>query len=76
MKTSSNLFKFNFKVEHKQIFDDLTSSTMDPDMIKRNVFIHSDAYSATKNTHAIVVCTEWDEIIVIILLIVNGYAIK
>jgi UDPglucose 6-dehydrogenase len=44
--------------------NDLISSTLDPAMVKRNVFIHTDAYSATKNTHALVVCTEWDEFIV------------
>ena len=26
--------------------------------------IHDDPYSATKSTHAIVICTEWDEFVV------------
>lgn len=52
------------KVEPQQIMNDLISSTLDPAMVKKNVFIHTDAYSATKNTHALVVCTEWDEFIV------------
>lgn len=52
------------QVEPQQIMNDLISSTLDPAMVKRNVFIHTDAYSATKNTHALIVCTEWDEFIV------------
>jgi UDPglucose 6-dehydrogenase len=59
------------KVEPHQIMNDLISSTLDPAMVKRNVFIHQDAYSATKNTHALVVCTEWDEFIVSFELIIG-----
>ncbi|KAH0539551.1 UDP-glucose 6-dehydrogenase [Cotesia glomerata] len=49
------------KVEESQIIDNL--SAFDVDNIKNRVNIYHDAYSATKNTHAIVLCTEWDEFI-------------
>lgn len=32
--------------------------------LKNRISIYKDAYSATKDTHAIVVCTEWDEFMV------------
>ncbi|XP_012063955.1 PREDICTED: UDP-glucose 6-dehydrogenase [Atta cephalotes] len=53
------------KVEETQIIQDLThpSITSDPKDIKSRISIYKDAYSATKNTHAIVLCTEWDEFI-------------
>lgn len=46
--------------------EDLThpSVTDFPENIRKVVKIHNDAYSAVENTHAIVVCTEWDEFIV------------
>ncbi|XP_065339648.1 UDP-glucose 6-dehydrogenase isoform X1 [Cloeon dipterum] len=59
----AHLHIYDPKVEPHQIVDDLNSSTMDPDIVNRNVVIHSDAYSATKNTHALIVCTEWDEFV-------------
>ncbi|XP_063982528.1 UDP-glucose 6-dehydrogenase [Diachasmimorpha longicaudata] len=47
------------KVEESQIMDDLSSLGLSD--LKKSVNIYHDAYTATKNTHAIVVCTEWDE---------------
>ena len=46
--------------------EDLTQPiiTDDPDHVRKSVFIHSDAYSACSKTHAIVLCTEWDEFVV------------
>ncbi|KAI0986438.1 hypothetical protein GJ496_002454 [Pomphorhynchus laevis] len=29
--------------------------------IKKSVFCYDDAYSAAENSHALIVCTEWDE---------------
>ncbi|XP_057336817.1 UDP-glucose 6-dehydrogenase-like [Microplitis mediator] len=49
------------KVEETQILDNL--SAVDIDDVKNRVNIFDNAYSATTNTHAIVVCTEWDEFI-------------
>ncbi|EFN75169.1 UDP-glucose 6-dehydrogenase [Harpegnathos saltator] len=53
------------KVEEAQIIEDLThpSVTSNPEHVKSRISIYKDAYSATKNTHAIVLCTEWDEFI-------------
>ncbi|PSN57907.1 UDP-glucose 6-dehydrogenase [Blattella germanica] len=50
-------------VEPTQIVDDLThpSVTEEPEKVKSSIKIHNDPYSATMGTHAIVVCTEWDE---------------
>lgn len=54
------------KVEESQIIEDLThpSVTNDPEYVKSRISIYKDAYSATKGTHAIVLCTEWDEFVV------------
>jgi len=56
----------NLQVEKTQVIQDLThpSVTNNPEDIKSRISIYKDAYSATKNTHAIVLCTEWDEFIV------------
>lgn len=40
------------------------SVTNDPEHVKSRIGIYKDAYSATKGTHAIVLCTEWDEFVV------------
>jgi len=48
---------------------DLTSPfvTDDPEAVKTQVNIHANAYVAAKGTHAIVICTEWDEFVVSLL---------
>ncbi|XP_012173852.1 UDP-glucose 6-dehydrogenase isoform X2 [Bombus vosnesenskii] len=53
------------KVEESQIIEDLThpSVTNDPEYVKSRISIYKDAYSVTKDTHAIVLCTEWDEFV-------------
>lgn len=38
--------------------------TDDPDKVLNLAKIQVDPYSAAKDTHAIVICTEWDEFIV------------
>ena len=40
----------------------------EPEMIKNRVSIYNDPYDATQNTHAIVLCTEWDEFVVSIFI--------
>ncbi|XP_014220016.1 UDP-glucose 6-dehydrogenase [Copidosoma floridanum] len=59
----AKLHIYDPKVEDAQIFLDLTHPrvTSDPEYVVSRVSIYKDAYSATKNTHAIVLCTEWDE---------------
>lgn len=51
------------KVEKSQIIDDLSKGHFSADSKKLDdyVSIFDDPYSATANTHAIIVCTEWDE---------------
>ncbi|VVC43165.1 UDP-glucose/GDP-mannose dehydrogenase, dimerisation,UDP-glucose/GDP-mannose dehydrogenase,UDP- [Cinara cedri] len=53
------------KVEHEQIQRDLTHPyvTENPEAVMKSIEIHNDPYYATINTHAIVICTEWDEFI-------------
>lgn len=51
------------KVEKSQIITDLTSPrvTDQPDEIRKSIEIFTDPYEAISGTHAIVICTEWDE---------------
>ncbi|RKP19944.1 nucleotide sugar dehydrogenase [Rozella allomycis CSF55] len=53
------------KVEEEQIFFDLIEPGVysNENQVKKLVKVHKDAYSATLNTDALVVCTEWDEFI-------------
>ncbi|KAF2887648.1 hypothetical protein ILUMI_18525, partial [Ignelater luminosus] len=52
-------------VEPSQIYEDLTHPSIcdSPEYVRKSVKIYSDAYTATNGTHAIVLCTEWDEFI-------------
>ncbi|XP_014220926.1 UDP-glucose 6-dehydrogenase isoform X1 [Trichogramma pretiosum] len=61
----AKLHIYDPKVEESQIMSDLShcGATLEPELVKSRVSIFKDAYSATKNTHAIVVCTEWDEFV-------------
>lgn len=36
-------------------------ATEDPEQVQKLVQVHFDPYSAAKDAHAIVICTEWDE---------------
>ncbi|XP_046388450.1 UDP-glucose 6-dehydrogenase [Ischnura elegans] len=59
----AKLHIYDPKVDHDQIIQDLTHPTVtdEPENVKNSIVIHSDPYSATNATHAIVLCTEWDE---------------
>ncbi|KAJ8673076.1 hypothetical protein QAD02_004337 [Eretmocerus hayati] len=59
----AKLHIYDPKVEESQIIYELThpSVTSDPESVKSRITIYSNAYSATEKTHAIVLCTEWDE---------------
>lgn len=52
-------------MEKSQIIADLTSPrvTDSPDDVKKSIEIFNDPYDAVVNTHAIVICTEWDEFV-------------
>ncbi|CAA9996914.1 unnamed protein product [Nesidiocoris tenuis] len=58
-----SLYCTEFCVDESQIREDLShpSVTDDPESTNQVVSVFKDAYSATEGTHAIVVCTEWDE---------------
>ncbi|XP_075228667.1 UDP-glucose 6-dehydrogenase sgl [Lycorma delicatula] len=58
----AKLHIYDPKVESAQIIEDLTYA-IDDYHVKKSVSLYNDAYSATAGTHAIVVCTEWDEFI-------------
>ncbi|XP_070501933.1 UDP-glucose 6-dehydrogenase isoform X1 [Chironomus tepperi] len=55
--------KVSSKVEKSQIIMDLTSPRVTdfPDDVKSSIEIFTNPYDAVEKTHAIVVCTEWDE---------------
>ncbi|XP_030749317.1 UDP-glucose 6-dehydrogenase isoform X1 [Sitophilus oryzae] len=51
------------KVENSQIHEDLKYVGITPEHIESHLSIFKDAYSATKDCHAIILCTEWDEFV-------------
>lgn len=61
----ANLKIFDPKVEEAQIYEDLTHPAVceSPEKVRKAVSVHQNAYSATEGSHAVVVCTEWDEFI-------------
>lgn len=53
-------------MEPDQIQRDLTNPyiTDNPEAVMKSIEIHDNPYTAATNTHAIVICTEWDEFVV------------
>lgn len=51
------------KVEEPRIYEDLTHPSIceEPEMVRKMVSIYNDPYTASEGTHALVICTEWDE---------------
>lgn len=66
LEEGAKLHIYDPKVEPEQIIYELTSPyvTENPENVKKAVQIHNDPYVAVRGTHAIVICTEWDEFIV------------
>nr|XP_033782804.1 UDP-glucose 6-dehydrogenase-like [Geotrypetes seraphini] len=63
MEEGARLNIFDPQVKKEQILDDLAHSSLsqdDTDKVLRLITISSDPYEACENTHAIVICTEWD----------------
>ncbi|KAK3099367.1 hypothetical protein FSP39_003350 [Pinctada imbricata] len=60
MDEGANLRIYDPKVSRQQITRDLTDSE-DPNKVRDLVTICDDPYQAALGTHALVVCTEWDE---------------
>lgn len=63
LEEGAKLNIYDPKVEKSQIILDLTSArvTDDPESVRKSIEIFSDPYEAIANSHAIVICTEWDE---------------
>ena len=63
MDEGAKLHIYDPKVEEKQLMIELTHPLIseDPSRVKDLVTIHTDPYKAAENTHALVICTEWDE---------------
>ncbi|CAD5119453.1 DgyrCDS8060 [Dimorphilus gyrociliatus] len=65
MDEGAKISIYDPKVEKSQIRADLSHPSIcsDPDEVDRLVEIHEDPYKAAIDSHAIVICTEWDEFI-------------
>jgi UDPglucose 6-dehydrogenase len=63
LEEGAKLNLYDPKVEKSQMIFDLTSArvTDNPEHVRNSIEIFTDPYAAVANTHAIVVCTEWDE---------------
>lgn len=63
LEEGAKLEIYDPKVEPEQIINDLTnpSVTDNPEYVRQAVKIQPNPYSAVIGTHAIVICTEWDE---------------
>lgn len=59
---SLNLFFFSFQAEKSVIFEDL-AVTNGSTYSTKSIELFNDPYEAVVGTHAIVVCTEWDEFV-------------
>lgn len=59
-------------MEPEQIKKDLTHPyvTDNPEKVIESIEIHNNPYTAAASTHAIVICTEWDEFVVIFYKII------
>jgi UDPglucose 6-dehydrogenase len=66
LEEGAKLHIYDPKVEESQIIFDLTSSevTDSPDNVKKAITVFSNPYDAIAETHAMVICTEWDEFVV------------
>eukprot|EP01135_Chromosphaera_perkinsii_P005765 Nk52_evm8s360 gene=Nk52_evmTU8s360 len=49
------------QVSREQIMIDTEEYHMDPALVERCLHIETGPYAAAKNSHAVVICTEWDE---------------
>nr|AHK26793.1 UDP-glucose 6-dehydrogenase [Epicauta chinensis] len=65
LNEGASLRIYDPKVEEQQIFQDLTHPSVceSPEDVRKRVSIYHDAYTASSGTHAIVLCTEWDEFV-------------
>lgn len=72
LEAGAKLAIYDPKVEPAQIIDDLTSATKSEfGQIKNSIQILNDPYDAARDTHAIALCTEWDEFMVTFKIILS-----
>lgn len=59
----AHLVFYDPKVDEKQIIIELSNHQLNlpTDVVKKRVTVVTDPYEAAKDSHAIIVCTEWDE---------------
>lgn len=63
LEEGARLNIFDPKVDREQIYRDLSNpalSSIEPNRVRELVTIYDDPYEATRDTHAIVLLTEWD----------------
>lgn len=67
LEENAKIVIYDPKVDHDQIRMDLTDPSILPDPAKFDqlVSIATDPYTAVQGAHALVVCTEWDEFIML-----------
>ncbi|CAH1238703.1 UGDH [Branchiostoma lanceolatum] len=65
MDEGAHLHIYDPQVKKEQILYDLKQPIIsdDPDRVEKLVTIETDPYKALEGTHALVVCTEWDEFV-------------
>ena len=65
LEERAHLVIYDPKVDPSQVRQDLTDPEIlaDPKDFDRMITIASDPYSAVEGSHAIVICTEWDEFV-------------
>lgn len=65
MEEGAQIRVYDPKVETSQIFSELThpSISESPERVRELVTVCSDAYRTAEDTHAVLICTEWDEFI-------------
>uniref|UniRef100_A0A0K0EFX5 UDP-glucose 6-dehydrogenase n=1 Tax=Strongyloides stercoralis TaxID=6248 RepID=A0A0K0EFX5_STRER len=61
LEECADLHIYDPKVLESTIRFDLSNAMSNKSVIDKNVTVHSDPYEAVKDSHAIVILTEWDE---------------
>lgn len=59
----AHLVYYDPKVDEKQLIFELSNPQLNlpTDVVQKRVTIANDPYEAAKDSHAIIICTEWDE---------------
>lgn len=65
LEEGAQLEVYDPKVDREQVMADLLYAMNNNNQALRSVRVASDAYAAVTGAHAIIICTEWDEFVVI-----------